>query len=142
MKQHKIVLLLALAAGTLSACAETVTTHGQIILPSRLAQIKPGTTTRAEVQQLMGTPSTTGTFNDTRWYYITSTVKTKVLQPNILQKREIVIVDFDAAGVVSNLTQRTEADAKEFDPVTATTRTHGQSMGILEQAFGNLGLSQ
>lgn len=142
MKQHNLVLLLALAAGTLTACAETVTTHGQIILPSRLAQIKPGTTTRAEVQQLMGTPSTTGTFNDARWYYVTSTVKTKVLQPNVLQKREIVIVDFDPNGIVSNLSQRTEADAKEVEPVGATTRTHGQSMGVLEQAFGNLGLGQ
>ncbi|NBX86649.1 MAG: outer membrane protein assembly factor BamE, partial [Proteobacteria bacterium] len=125
----------------LAGCAETINTHGQVILPSRLAQIKPGQTTRDEVLQLLGSPSTQGTMNDNRWYYITSTMGTKAFEPNNLKSRKVIIIDFDtASGTVSALQEKTEADGQALEPVRNTTKTQGQSLGIVEQLFGNLGL--
>ena len=141
----KHILPVLLPAALLAACAETITTQGQVVLPSRLAQVKPGVSTQADVQQLLGSPSTTSTFKahpqdgDT-WYYITSIVKDKVLRPNQLQKRDIVIVTFTPSGTVAGLEKKTEADGKTVDPVAKTTPTQGQSMGVFQQMFGNLGL--
>lgn len=139
MKNH--ILTLLISGAILTGCSETVNTHGQVILPSRLAQVTPGTTTKDQVLQLLGSPSAQGTMNDSRWYYITSSVGTKAFEPHKLKSRKIVVVDFDpSSSIVTNITEKTEADGKELDPARAATPTQGQSMGILEQMMGNLGL--
>ena len=131
----------ALLAGMLfmAACAETVNTRGQIILPSRLAQIQPGVSTKQDVLQLLGSPSTQGTMNDNRWYYISSSVGTTSFTPHDLKSRQVVIIDFDANGVVASLNQKGKSDGKEVSPEAAATETHGQAMGIIDQFMGNLG---
>ncbi|RYG58081.1 MAG: outer membrane protein assembly factor BamE [Alphaproteobacteria bacterium] len=146
MKKHNslsvlgLMAPLALAATLITGCAETVNTRGQVILPSRLAQIQPGTSTRQDVLQLLGSPSSQGTLNDDRWYYVTSTVGSTSLNPYNLKSRQVVIIDFTPdTDTVATLTQKTEADGKEVDPSDTTTQTHGQSLGVVEQFFGNFG---
>ncbi len=123
----------------IAGCAETVNTRGQIILPSRLAQVQPGVSTKQDVLQLLGSPSTQGTMNDNRWYYITSSVGTTSFTPHDLKSRQIVIIDFDANDVVANLTQKGKEDGKQVTPDKDATQTHGQAMGIVDQLIGNLG---
>lgn len=144
MKKHN-TLRLALLAATLpvaaiiASCTETVNTRGQIITPSRLSQIQPGTTSRQDVLQLLGSPSMQGTMNENRWYYVTSVVGTKAFEPHDLKSRQVVIIDFDpASDTVAALTQKTEADGKEIAPAEGSTPTHGQSLGIVDQLLGNL----
>ncbi len=127
-----------LAVATLiTGCAETVNTRGQVILPSRLAQVQPGTSTRQDVLQLLGSPSAQGTLNDNRWYYVTSTIGSTSLNPYDLKSRQVVIIDFNENDTVATLTQKTEADGKEISPSSETTKTSGQSMGIVDQFLGN-----
>jgi outer membrane protein assembly factor BamE (lipoprotein component of BamABCDE complex) len=136
----KVCTLATTAALLLSACGQTLSTHGHIILPSRLAQIKPGVSTQADVRQLLGTPSTTSTLGANTWYYMTNITKDKPLNPNILQSSQVVQIAFDPSGTVTGLTQKTTADAKAVEPSPATTRTEGQALGIVEQLLGNVGL--
>jgi outer membrane protein assembly factor BamE (lipoprotein component of BamABCDE complex) len=143
MKQHvpTLYILATAAALTLAGCAETLDTHGQIILPSRLAQIKVGETTQEQVLQLLGSPSTQGTLNDTRWYYITSTVGTKAFNPNDLKSRKVVVIDFDPSStIVRKMTDLNESSGRPIDPDRTKTTTQGQSMGFIEQMFGNIGM--
>ncbi len=127
-------------ASFIAGCTETVNTRGQVILPSRLAQIQPGTTTRQDVLQLLGSPSTQGTLNDNRWYYVTSTVGSTSLNPHNLKTRQVVVIDFDpATDTVLTLTEKGKQDGKEVAPAEAQTPTHGQSLGIVDQLMGNLG---
>jgi outer membrane protein assembly factor BamE (lipoprotein component of BamABCDE complex) len=137
-----ILTLSALAVAALAGgCAETLDTHGQVVLPSQLAKIKPGETTQAQVRQLLGTPSATGTLNDQRWYYITSVVGQKAFNPYDLKSRRTLVLDFDPSStVVTSMVQRTEADGKALDPDRAMTETQGQTMGFFDQMFGNMGL--
>lgn len=128
------------AAALLAACAPTLNTHGNIILPSRLAAIHTGQTSQDEVLQLLGTPSAKSTFQANQWYYITSTDKVTALKGNQMENRKVVAIAFDPSGTVSNLHELTEADGKTFTPDATTTKTQGQSLGILEQLMGNLGI--
>ena len=138
MKKHLVPLL---ALSFIASCTETINTHGQVILPSRLAQIQPGTTTKDQVMQLLGSPSSTGTMNDNRWYYITSTVGTKAFNPHKLKDRRVIVMDFDpSSSIVTAMQEKTEEDGKTVDPDRKVTATNGQSMGILDQMLGNLGL--
>ena len=131
---------MAAIALLVTACAETVNTRGQIILPTRLAQVHVGQTTRQDVIQLLGSPSAQGTMNDNRWYYITTSIGTTSLDPYDLKSRQVVIIDFDPkTDVVASLTEKSATDGKEVSPDEHTTPTHGQSMGIIDQLTGSLG---
>lgn len=140
--KHLALTGIALAAFALTSCGETVSTHGQVILPSRLAQVQPGVSTKQDVQRLLGSPSTTGTFNDNRWYYVTSTLKDKPLNPDILQKREVLIIDFDPSGTVAGISDKDQTAGKAIEPDKASTATHGQSLGILDSALEQMGFGK
>ncbi|MCP5404881.1 MAG: outer membrane protein assembly factor BamE [Pseudomonadaceae bacterium] len=137
MKHLILALTLAVAA---TACTETVSTHGQIILPSRLAQVQPGVSTKSDVQYLLGSPSTTGTFNDNRWYYLTSTLVSEPLSPNQLKARKVIAIDFDPSGTVAGVQTLDETAGKPVTPDTAETATHGQSLGVLDSMMQNVGM--
>lgn len=122
----------------LSACAGTTQTHGQVITASRLAVIEPGTTTKTDVMRLLGSPSTQGTFNENRWYYITSVVQDKPLTPDQLKAREVIIIDFTPSDTVAGIVRKTQADAKDISPDETTTVTHGQSLGIIDSMMQSL----
>src|SRR5258706_8486866 len=60
---------LALAAA-IAACSPMVDTRGNMPPPEIVSTIQPGVTTRTQVSQLLGSPSSVATFNDRTWYYI------------------------------------------------------------------------
>jgi len=125
----------------LSACAETVNTHGQVLLQSRLSQVQEGVSTKQDVLNLLGSPSTQGTFNDNRWYYVTSEVGTTALNPNILIDRKVIIIDFDpSSSIVAKVTEKTKANGHTIQPDETKTPTQGQAMGVFQQLFSNLGM--
>ena len=142
MKQLTRPLFVILVSGLLlSACAETVNTHGQIILQSRLAQVKLGQSSKDDVLGLLGSPSTQGTFNDNRWYYVTSTVGTTALSPYDLKNRKVIVIDFDPqTGIVADMHEKSKAEGHSIQPAEATTPTQGQAMGVFQQMFSNLGM--
>ncbi|MFN7000545.1 MAG: outer membrane protein assembly factor BamE, partial [Elioraea tepidiphila] len=49
--------------------------RGQRVDAEDLAQLVPGTSTRADVLALLGTPSATGTFDGEHWYYISAVTR-------------------------------------------------------------------
>ena len=132
-------IIAILAVGGLTACTNTtITTHGQVVSESQLKTLTRGVDTRDSVRSKLGSPSTTGTFNADRWYYFTATTESKVLQPNELQSRRIVIVEFDKTGAVANLLIKTEEDGRVIPFNPEKTKTQGQSMGVLDQLFDNI----
>src|SRR6266851_2114109 len=61
---------MALAASALAACAPTVDQRGNLPEADKVAEIRPGATTRDEVAKILGTPSSTAVFDNKTWYYI------------------------------------------------------------------------
>ncbi|MDD9912592.1 MAG: outer membrane protein assembly factor BamE [Alphaproteobacteria bacterium] len=124
----------------LAACkTTTVATHGQIVQERHIERLHPGVTTQDQVRRLLGSPSTVGTFNDNRWYYLTATTSSAPLNTNVLKDRRIVIVEFDQDRVVSRILTKTEEDGKEVPFQENETPTQGQSRGVLNQMLDNLG---
>ena len=133
------VLVAALLGLTAAACAPTVATRGNMTDPEAVASIKTGTTTRAEVAGLLGTPTSMGTFDSNVWYYIGQTTeKTAFFMPDVKERR-VVVVHFNDAGVVSDLKTLDASNGQDIEMVERTTPTHGREMGFLEQMIGNFG---
>lgn len=130
------LLLTGLAAG---ACAPIVNQHGNQIASDKLAEIRPGSTTRDEVQRILGTPSTLSTFNDRSWYYVSRrTSQTAFFAPKT-EEQETVAVDFDPSGVVAGVRQFDLRDSQPVEHVARQTPSVGKELSFVEQLIGNIG---
>jgi outer membrane protein assembly factor BamE (lipoprotein component of BamABCDE complex) len=138
----RLLALLLLAVGpalAAAACAPRVDVRGHVFDPDALAQIRPGQQSRDQVAEVLGTPTAVGTFDENRWLYISSQTETLAFyDPDVIEQK-VVVVEFDQAGIVKEITSYTEADAQEVDPVDRKTPTKGKSLSFFEQIFGNIG---
>src|SRR5262249_13735915 len=124
-------LSLLAALGLLaSACSPMVDTRGNMPPVEEIATIQPGVTTRTQVSQLLGSPSSVGTFNDRAWYYIGRKTETLAfLRPEVTDQ-QVLVVRFDEAGVVQDLEKRGIETAREVAMNDRETPTAGHSLGF------------
>ena len=129
----------ALLALALAACTGRVDTRGNLADPEAVSQITPGESTRGTVEDLLGSPTTVATFNDSTWYYIgRKTERFAFFKPEVLEQ-QVVAIHFDQAGTVEDVKIYGPDDAREVELVDRTTPTAGKELTVLQQLFGNLG---
>ena len=124
---------------TLAACSPMVQKHGHVRFENIAQNIHPGEATRDDVRQMLGTPSSTSSFGEETWYYISSTSHTKgPLKPKITDQT-VLAITFDNHGIVSNINRRTTDDRKNINFSDDKTPTEGHDIGVVEQLLGNFG---
>ena len=120
-------------------CTPKVETHGYVLSENRIEEVEPGIHTRADVAELLGSPSNVATFNDTTWYYISKRVETfAFFKPKVLDQ-QVVMVKFEDSGFVKDVVRYDLADGQAIEPVPRETETRGKELGFFEQLFGNIG---
>jgi outer membrane protein assembly factor BamE (lipoprotein component of BamABCDE complex) len=138
-RRFRLQISCSLGLLVLAGCAPTVDQRGNLPEPAKLAEIKPGVTTKDAVSQLLGTPSTVSTFNDKTWYYISRrTEQVSFFNPELLDQ-QVVAVAFDDGGVVREVEHLSLADSRTVEPSTRVTPSAGRELGIFEQLIGNVG---
>ncbi len=141
---HVVKSMARLACGLglavwLAGCTGTVSQRGNLLDPDRLQDIEPGRHDRQQVAEILGSPSTIGTFTDKKWYYISRrTSRLAFLEPEILDQRVIVII-FDDSGVVESVREMNVEDRREIELVGRTTPTAGQGITVVQQLLGHIG---
>jgi outer membrane protein assembly factor BamE (lipoprotein component of BamABCDE complex) len=121
------------------ACSTDVEQRGNLPDHDQLAQIHPGTTTKAEVEHLLGSPSSVGVFNDNSWYYISKeTKRVAFFKPDVLDQ-EVYIVRFNDKGVVSGIGHKTFEDGRTIAMAPGETPAPGRQLTFFEQLIGNIG---
>lgn len=136
MHRSFIALLIALA---LLGCAPEQLTRGYVPAEDRLAEIRAGESDRASVEEILGSPSSIGTFEDTTWYYITRRTEKLAFFQEEVKDQQIVAIVFDESGVVSDIRRYSLEDTQEIDPVDRVTPTRGRELTVFEQLLGNIG---
>lgn len=130
----------ALALGAAAACAPVQTYSG--FRPERndvqIADPQVGVDTRATVQQRFGSPSTTAVFDQTAWYYVSSTQERIAFYTPRTTDRQIMVVRFDGETVAAVEKYGLER-GRLISYSDDVTPTRGRELGILEQLIGNVG---
>ena len=129
----------ALLIPLLLACSPRIETRGNLADPDRLQNIKPGRHTRAEVAEILGSPSSTAVFDNEVWYYISQRTETLAFLSPSVADRKVVIVRFDKKGVVSTVETVGLEKGRDIEPVERVTPTEGRTLGVFEQLIGNFG---
>jgi outer membrane protein assembly factor BamE (lipoprotein component of BamABCDE complex) len=123
----------------LAACINPVDQHGNLPEADKVAKIKPGTTDKATVTQLLGSPSSVAAFDPNTWYYISEKVRpVAVLKPQVLDQ-EVVAIHFNSDGIVQGIDRRDLGDAEAVVPNPNATPAPGREFTLMEQLIGNFG---
>ena len=95
----RALLPLTAAATILAACSPAIDQRGNLPDTDSVLAIQPGQSTKDEVIQLLGTPSTIATFSDQTWYYISKRTETVAFfSPDVVDQQ--VLIDPDTKEVV------------------------------------------
>ncbi len=134
------LLAVALAAAplTLAGCQSFTRTthHGYILSQDALDQVPEGSS-QDQVRFALGTPSTTATFGNEVWYYISQTEETTAfLAPKITDQR-VLAVYFDKNNQVSQIANYGLEDGRVVDFIGRTTPTTGAEITLLRQIFSS-----
>ena len=135
---------LALAAAMLAGCnaaslnPRQTFTQGYIIDQQTLDSVPVGSS-REQVLLALGSPSTTATFDNEVFYYISQTRVRPVAfaNPRVVDQR-VLAVYFGDDGRVQNIANYGLQDGKIFDFISRTTPTAGKDQNFLMQMIGGL----
>jgi outer membrane protein assembly factor BamE (lipoprotein component of BamABCDE complex) len=130
---------LAAAVAALVGCTSPVDQRGNLPEPDKLSQIKPGTTDKATVTQLLGSPSSVAAFSNNTWYYISQSTRPEAFLKPVLLDQQVLAIDFDDNGVVVDLRHRAMEDREAVLPNPNASPAPGREFSILEQLIGNFG---
>ncbi len=135
-----IIFGIASLTVVLAGCtAGRLDVRGDSIDPVKLAGIKVGQQTRADVAEILGSPSSIAAFDNETWYYISKRTETTAFFEPEIKDRKVVILQFDKKGLVSDIKTLGKADGSNIVPVERETPTVGNKIGFLEQILSNLG---
>ena len=128
-----------LATLALIACVPQVSNHGYRLDEAALAQVEPSRTSREQVLQLLGSPSSITTFDGSVWYYVGQRTERLSFYQEEVVNQDIVAIVFDDLGTVSRIERHGLDRAQEVSLVDRETPTSGTELSVFEQFIGNIG---
>jgi outer membrane protein assembly factor BamE (lipoprotein component of BamABCDE complex) len=131
--------LVTLLCISLAGCAARYRSHGYVPSDDELQQIVPGVDTRTTVEDLIGVPSTSGTLNDSGFYYIESDIRHFGWRRPEVVDREVLAISFDGDGVVQNIERYGLEDGQVVPLTRRITRSGDGDIGFIRKLFGNIG---
>jgi outer membrane protein assembly factor BamE (lipoprotein component of BamABCDE complex) len=129
--KHGVIPLAAVSV--FMACAPVISQRGYMADPSVEAQLKAGTDTKTTIQSKLGYASTTATFGNDSWYYISATEKQVAFFTPTILKRQVMAIYFDKDNKVTNIRHYGLADGHVISFEKRETPARGRELTFLQQ---------
>jgi outer membrane protein assembly factor BamE (lipoprotein component of BamABCDE complex) len=127
---------------SMSACSWILPppqTRGNKVDPDQLKELVPGTSTKADVTSLIGSPTQKATFDENSWLYITEVTRPRVGRTLGVLDQDVVVLTFDDRGVLTGVKKYTQDDAIPVSVASRTTPSPGTEASFMQQLIGNIG---
>jgi outer membrane protein assembly factor BamE (lipoprotein component of BamABCDE complex) len=129
----KLTIIPVIALAALIACAPVISQRGYLPDPSAEGGIRPGADTKTSVQERLGYASTTATFGNDGWYYISATEKqVAFFRPTVL-RRQVLAVYFDKENKVVDVRHYGLSDGHLISFETKETPARGRETTFLQE---------
>lgn len=132
-------LLLSLSLTGCSWLFPPPQTRGNKVEADQLKALVPGTSKKADVTALIGSPTQKAVFDDNTWLYITELTQPRLGQTLGVLDQTVVVLTFDDQGVLKGVNTATRDDAVAVDVASRTTPSPGTEASFLQQLLGNIG---
>jgi outer membrane protein assembly factor BamE (lipoprotein component of BamABCDE complex) len=137
---RKAALLIAVAAGLATGgCTKTQDIQGYLVDETLVSAVQPGIDNKDSVQNTLGRPTFTGTFDQNDWYYVSRRTKNFAFNQPRVSEQTVLHVHFDQAGNVATVERKGLEQVVSIDPMRAKTPTLGRHKSIWDDLFGNIG---
>jgi outer membrane protein assembly factor BamE (lipoprotein component of BamABCDE complex) len=140
--RSRLALLVLLSAMVLNGCSAFVPksqVRGNKVDPDALKELVVGTSTRNDVQTLLGSPTTKSSFDDNIWIYIGGITRPRIASTEAVLNQEVVALTFDQGGVLRNVQTLSQKDSLPVDVVSRSTPSPGSNASFMQQLLGNVG---
>lgn len=137
MKKIATATAVIALSGVLIGCTPRVQTRGNLPDKDVVAELVAGDITKEEVAELLGSPSTIGSFGNEAWFYISSRTETLAWFEPEVKERNVLVLEFDKEGILVDKIQVGLDASNKVIPVDRATPTHGNKMTVIEQIVGN-----
>jgi outer membrane protein assembly factor BamE (lipoprotein component of BamABCDE complex) len=114
-------------------------TRGNKVDQEQLKELVPGTSTKADVTALIGSPTQKATFDENTWLYISEMTRPRVGQTLGVLDQGVVVLTFDDRGVLAGVKTVTQNDALPVSVASRTTPSPGTEASFMQQLLGNIG---
>jgi outer membrane protein assembly factor BamE (lipoprotein component of BamABCDE complex) len=114
-------------------------TRGNKVDAEQLKELVPGTSTKADVTALIGSPTQKATFDENTWLYITELTRPRLGRTLGVLDQTVVVLSFDDRGVLSGVKTVTNDDSVPVSVIARTTPSPGTEASFLQQLLGNIG---
>ncbi len=113
--------------------------RGNRVDAEQLKELVPGTSTRADVTALIGSPTARATFDDNTWLYISEVTRPRIGRTLGVLDQGVVELHFNDKGVLQNVKTLNQGDSVPVAVVARTTPSPGTEASFLQQLLGNIG---
>jgi outer membrane protein assembly factor BamE (lipoprotein component of BamABCDE complex) len=134
-----VILAGALLLAGCSWLAPPPVLRGNKVAADQLKELVPGTSTRADVTALIGSPTAHATFDDNTWLYISELTQIRIGRTLGELDQHVVVVTFNDQGVLQDIQNLTKADELPVTMEARTTPSPGTEANFLQQLLGNIG---
>ena len=138
MRSYASVIILV-ASLALAGCSPTYRNHGYIPSDEDLQELAIGIDTRASVEDLVGPPSSGGLLEGGDYYYVRSRTKTFGIRAAKETERQVLVVSFDAAGVLQNVEQFGLEAGRVVRLSRRVTSSAVGNVSLIRQLLSNIG---
>ncbi len=140
LKQPLLASVAISLALVLGACTTAEVLNQGYIVDERALELTPVGSSREQVLLALGSPSTTATFDNEVFYYISQKRVRPVafMEPQLVDQR-VLAVYFDGEGRVARIANYGLQNGQLFDFISRTTPTGGQDRSFLGQILTDTG---
>ncbi len=137
IKQSCVLALLVTAT---IACAPVVTSHGYFPRTAEILTVAEGSHSQRQIELMLGSPSTIGSFDDNTWYYINTQSHSFAWKAPVIVAEQVLAIKFDSeTKMVKSVNQYSIKDGRVIAFSDDVTPTRGRELSFLEQLIGNVG---
>jgi outer membrane protein assembly factor BamE (lipoprotein component of BamABCDE complex) len=113
--------------------------RGNKVDPESLKELVPGTSTKADVTAVIGSPTAKDTFDDNTWLYISEVTQERIGRTLGELNQDVVVMNFDDKGVLTNIHKLDKEDGLPVAAIARTTPSPGTEASFMQQLLGNIG---
>lgn len=113
--------------------------RGNKVDPESMKELVPGTSTKADVTAVIGSPTARDTFDDNTWLYISEVTQPRIGRVLGELNQNVVVMNFDDKGVLKSISKLDKDAALPSPMIARTTASPGTEASFLQQLLGNIG---
>jgi outer membrane protein assembly factor BamE (lipoprotein component of BamABCDE complex) len=136
---RRLVLISCLLLSSCAWLMPSPQVRGNKVDPESMKELTPGTSTKADVSAIIGSPTARDTFDDNTWLYISELTQQRIGRTLGELQQEVIVLNFDDRGVLKTVKALNKEDALPVSVIARTTASPGTEASFMQQLLGNIG---